>query len=133
MKRRRVMKAKKPTRIYHPYWDWECYKAGFYNTTVDMSDEEAKVLYKTFLGNLPVFGAGMTKVMKEWPISCEHFLTNPSINRIAWLGQASMCITTGVPSRFKGGFKLLSSADQEAANNLAQEYLTRWENENCKS
>jgi hypothetical protein len=119
---------KKLTRIYHPYWNWECYKAGFYNTTIDIEDEEAKLQYKTFLQDLTAFGKAMDRVMAEWPNSCEHFLTNTSMNRIAWLGQASMCITNNVPSCFKGGFKLLSEQEQRSANELAQTYLTRWEN-----
>ncbi len=115
-------------RKYHPYWNWECYKAGFYNTTIDMDDDKAKLMYRDFLRDLDMFGLAMNRVMLEWPNSCEHFLTNTSMNRVAWLGQASMCITHGIPSCFKGGFKLLSNEEQQAANELAQKYLDEWEN-----
>ncbi len=48
------------------------------------------------------------------------------MNRIAWLGQASMCIATGIPSRFRGGFYKLTEAQQARANATALEYLNRW-------
>ena len=48
------------------------------------------------------------------------------MNRIAWLGQASMCYATGVPSKFCSGFNLLSNEQQEKANQIALEYLNIW-------
>lgn len=115
-------------RIYHPWWKWECYKSGFYNTTPPegMDKESAELQYCSFLSDLNKFGAAMERVMKEWPHSCDQFLSNPGMNRIAWLGQASVCITTGVPSCFRAGFKLLEPHAQDAANALAAEYLDKW-------
>ncbi len=114
-------------RIYHPYWLWECYKAGFYETRRLLDDDIALNMYKEFLQDLNRFGASIERVFAEWPHSCEHFLTNTSMNRIAWLGQASMCIHSGVPSKFKGGFKLMSQTEQDAADALALKYLKEWE------
>src|SRR6202035_2096283 len=119
---------KKLTRIFHPWWDWECYKAGFYNAVVHgISREEAEARYRDFLADLDAFGKGMDRVMAEWPNSCEQFLLNVSMNRVAWLGQASMCIVHGIPSCYRGGFKLLSEEQQDAANALAQKRLEEWE------
>ena len=113
-------------RIYHPYWDWECYHAGFFNTTCNLSDDEAKLKYCEFLSNLVLFEKTLNKVLNEWPISCEQFLSNDSMNRIAWLGQSSMCIETGIPSTFRGGFKLLSNENQKLADSMALKYLKIW-------
>lgn len=119
---------KKPNRIYHPWWDWECFKAGFYNTAAkDLDKAQAEEAYRSFLADLSRFEAGMIRVMIEWPKSCEHFLTNTSLNRIAWLGQAAMCIETGVPACFRSGFKLLTVEQQHAADALAQVFLDKWE------
>ena len=30
-------------------------------------------------------------VIVEWVNSCEHYLSNFAMNRIAWVGQAAMC------------------------------------------
>ena len=113
-------------RIYHPWHKWECFKAGFYDTTCALSTDDAKRAYAEFLADIPRFTAAMQRVVEEWPISCEHFLTNQDINRIAWLGQSSMCIETGIPARFRGGFKLLSSDQQREANAAAAIALESW-------
>lgn len=123
----------KANRCYHPWWDWECYKAGFYNTAPpdNITEDQAKTMYRDFLAKPLFFSFAMEKVFKHWHKSCEHFLTNPSINRIAWLGQAAMCIETGVPSAFKGGFNMLKDFQQQEANLVAKTYLERWTNEYC--
>ena len=121
------MKPNTISRVYHPWWDWECYKAGFYKTTCEVNDAKAKEMYRDFLRDLGAFSKGMNRVTTEWPNSCEQFLTNPSLNRIAWLGQSAMCISTGIPSCYRAGFKLLTAAEQASANGLAQEHLTWWE------
>jgi hypothetical protein len=48
------------------------------------------------------------------------------MNRIAWLGQASMCIDSRIPSGFRGGFNLLSDEEKQAANEMALKYLNLW-------
>jgi len=115
-------------RIYHPWWNWECYKAGFYSTVAPggRTPDEARDAYRVFLADIPRFNTAMLQVADGWKNSCEHFLTNPAINRVAWLGQSAMCIATGVPSIFRGGFKLLTVEQQRAANNAAQMQLESW-------
>lgn len=121
----------KVKRKYHHWEEWECYKNGFFDTfpPEGMTKEDAETEYCIFLSNLDRFSDGMERVFREWPNSCEQFLTNPTMNRIAWLGQSAMCIETGVPACFRGGFKLLSQESQDKANKLAKEYLIRWLNE----
>lgn len=115
-------------RIYHPWHEWECYPAGFYETVAPggMSTDEAKLLYCEFLRDTERFKRALERVTNEWPNSCEHFLSNPDINRIAWLGQASMCIATGVPSCFRGGFHLLAADEKTKANAAARATLKTW-------
>ena len=48
------------------------------------------------------------------------------MNRIAWLGQAAMCYSTGIPSKFCAGFNLLTNEQQNHANEIALEYLNIW-------
>jgi hypothetical protein len=116
-------------RIYHHYEKWECWRAGFYDTTPPrgMSADEACAAYRDFLSDIPRFVAAMDSVLEQWPHSCDQFLSNSSINRIAWMGQAAMCNATGVPSIFRGGFALLSPSQQAAANAAASQMIDRWE------
>jgi hypothetical protein len=117
----------KPTRIYHTWDKWECYPAGFYeNQKSGMTDRECKEEYRKFLADHKRFSFALSRVLCEWNNSCEHYLTNESMNRIAWLGQASACIDMGIPSKFRSGYFLLSDEQQKSADLLALEYLNRW-------
>lgn len=115
-------------RIWHRWTEWECFKAGFYASVapVGMTSDSARLAYRDFLSDETRFNAGLSGVVSSWPTSCEHFLTNESLNRIAWLGQASMCFATGVPSCFRGGFNLLTPAMQRKANSIAATMLSNW-------
>jgi ParB-like chromosome segregation protein Spo0J len=115
-------------RIFHEWQDWECYPAGFYSDKPphNMTVEQCEIAYRDFLSDLDRFDKALARLIVEWKHSCEHYLTNEKMNRIAWLGQASMCLDTGVPSRFCGGYNLLTPEQQEAADRKALEYLNKW-------
>jgi len=114
-------------RVFHTYDKWECHKAGFYAPSKDgVTKAEGEEMYRVFLSDLDRFGSALESVTAEWVNSCEHYLTNIAMNRIAWLGQAAMCYATGVPSAFRGGYGLLTESEQVAANELALKHLNAW-------
>jgi ParB-like chromosome segregation protein Spo0J len=115
-------------RIFHEWQDWECFPAGFYGDKPpkEMTVEQCEEAYRDFLADIPRFEAALNRVISEWKNSCEHYLTNSKMNRIAWLGQSSMCIETGIPSRFCGGYNLLNEEQKRAADMKAHEYLNKW-------
>jgi len=114
-------------RVFHTYDKWECYKAGFYNTTVKgKTKAELHEEYRQLLTDETEFRAALANIITQWPNSCEHYLGNEAMNRIAWLGQASACFSRGVPSDFRGGWQLLTEEEQNKANGIALEYLNRW-------
>lgn len=123
----RIPLEKDENRIFHTFDKWECHKAGFYKSQAEgMTKEEAEQSYADFLSNDERFRTALKGVITEWKHSCEHYLTNSAMNRIAWLGQASMCYATGVPSVFCSGFNLLIEDQQKHANEVALEYLNEW-------
>ncbi len=127
----RTVNTSDENRIFHTYDKWECHKAGFYEKTKDgMTKEECELEYASFLSDENQFRDALESVITEWENSCEHYLTNKAMNRIAWLGQASLCYARGIPSAFRGGFNLLSLDQQEKANRIAFEYLNKWLKEN---
>jgi hypothetical protein len=114
-------------RVFHTYDKWECAKAGFYNPSKEgIKKEDGEKLYADFLSNDKKFRLGLEGVLKFWKNSCEHYLTNESMNRIAWLGQASACYSEKLPQVYCGGFNLLTKKQQEKANNTALEYLNKF-------
>lgn len=119
-------------RVFHEWEDWECYPAGFYGDKPPkgMTVPECEEAYRNFLADMPAFESALHRVIAEWKYSCEHYLTNQKMNRIAWLGQASMCLVNGVPARFCGGYNMLSADQKEAADRKAHEYLNKWLEQN---
>lgn len=125
--RYRIPNESDETRIYHTFDKWECHKAGFYASKKDgMTADECEKACADFLSNDNKFRTALESVINEWVHSCEHYLTNRSMNRIAWLGQASMCYATGIPSKYCAGFNLLTDEQQQIANETALEYLNKW-------
>lgn len=114
-------------RIFHTYDKWECHKAGFYATTKDgMSKAQCEEAMRGLLADIPAFRKALRGVVTNWKHSCEHYLTNGAMNRIAWLGQAAACYAMGIPAVYRGGFYLLTSDQQTAANKAALTYLNKW-------
>jgi ParB-like chromosome segregation protein Spo0J len=114
-------------RVYHTWEKWECYRAGFYaERMADMTAEEGEEKYREFLSDLGRFSAALQIVISEWKFSCEHYLTNDRMNRIAWLGQAAVAQAMGIPSFCRGGYHRLTEEQRNAADMLALEYLNKW-------
>lgn len=123
----RTVNTSDEKRIFHTYENWECHKAGFYNSTKEgWSKAQCEQAYRDFLSNPKIFGKTLGKIIVEWKHSCEHYLTNSAMNRIAWLGQAAACYALGIPASFRSGFSLLTETEQEAANKVALRYLNKW-------
>ena len=123
----RTVNTNDPDRIFHTYDKWECFKAGFYNTTVEgKTEEQCKQEYADFLSNLNEFEKALDFIVHNWKYSCEHYLTNKGMNRIAYLGQAALAYSRGIPSKYAGGYFLLSEQQQQAADEMALKYLNIW-------
>jgi len=115
-------------RVFHTFDKWECHKAGFYETKPPkgLTADNCRALYRELLSDIPEFERILERVVTEWKMSCEHYLTNSAMNRIAWLGQAALCYKHGIPSEFRGGYQLLSDAQQLAADQAALRWLNMW-------
>lgn len=115
-------------RIYHTWDKWECYRAGFFevNPPKGMTDDDCLNTYKELLLDIPEFIRIMRLIIHEWPNSCEHNLTNERMNRIAWMGQSSLTYKHKIPSRYRGGYHLLSEQDRLNADNAALMVINEW-------
>ena len=123
----RTINTNDEDRIFHTFEKWECHKAGFYASKKEgMTADQCENAYFQYLSNDGEFRKGLKGILDNWINSCEHYVTNKAMNRIAWLGQAAMCYSTGVPSKYCAGFNLLSKEQQEKANETALEYLNYW-------
>lgn len=119
------------SRIYHPYTYWEDYKCGFYdNSSGEEKKHQIKLVLEMF--NSEEFTKEyMNKVIEEWRFSCEHNLSNESMNKIAYIGQAACCIYGGVPSTVTmEAWSLLDEEVKERSNKIANSVLNKWEDKN---
>lgn len=115
------------TQVFHHHSKWEDYRAGFYALVYGPQAEGAADAAK-LLADPDELYAAMSAVSREWPIAAEVNLTNPHTNRQAWLGQAACCFRLGVPEFVtKQGWWLLSDAEREAANAVADQVRAEWE------
>jgi len=123
----RIPNEGKGNRIFHTYDKWECEKAGMYAQNFEgFTAAQCEEKYRAFLADSDLFRSAANKVISEWKHSCEHYLTNFAMNRIAWIGQSAMCYQTGVPSRYCAGYNLLTDEQKEEANNVALDVLNDW-------
>jgi len=123
----RTANTSDPTRKFHTFEKWECHKAGFYASKKDgMTSEECVKAFANFFSDMNLVRQAMNAVINEWHNSCEHYLTNKAMNRIAWLGQAAVCYATGIPSTFCSGWSLLNEEQQEKANSIALDVINKW-------
>ena len=120
-------------RIFHTYHNWECHKAGFYASKKEgWTNEQCESEYTRVLTDSKLFASILNKIIVEWKYSCEHYLTNQSMNRIAWLGQAAVCYESGVPSVYSSAWFLLDDKQQSEANRVALKALNKWMENNKK-
>lgn len=114
-------------RVFHSWDKWECYRSNFFGGQMQYQKDETLTLYAGLLRDTKKFEAALQVIIRDWKYSCEHNLSNESMNRIAWLGQASCALLYQVPNSISmGGYNLLSLEEQKAADAMAQKYLDLW-------
>ena len=91
-------------------------------------DEEKKIESCVFLLSSPsMFEHYGREVTKAWKYSCEHYLTESSRNRRAYLGQASCFFYCGAPEFVtKKAWNSMSQKSQERANAIADVLIYRF-------
>jgi len=114
-------------RKFHNYQNWEDYQNGMYD---NMQGRDRRIMLNkaiTFTGNANLYGEWMLKVISDWPISCEHNLTDKNINQKAWIGHAATCMAIKCPEDVtRQAWGCLSQAQQEEANHQADLAIKAW-------
>lgn len=115
-------------RIWHHYENWEDYQAGMWRHVG--GSERTEMLRKAieFTGDAVLYGSYMRRVLAEWPIACEHNLTDTGQNRKAWIGHAATCLATDIPEDItRAAWGRLTKQQQDDANAQAQQTIEEWE------
>lgn len=115
-------------RIYHRYELWECWKNGFFWNESGLTKSELKDKCIEFFSNKKLVEKYMRLVVKLWPFSCENNLTNDSMNRVAWLGQAAACLYCKCPSPITmESWREVPAKSRDEANEIAEKIISDYE------
>ena len=115
-------------RVYHHYSKWEEIGAGMW-ATVSASDRPSMLTRAIeFTGDHVLYGSWMMRVIAEWPMSCEHNLSDISQNRRAWVGHAAVCLAIGIPEDVvREAWGHLTDGQRRLANLQADKAIETWE------
>lgn len=115
-------------RIYHSYDKWEDFKHGFYDSVSGKNKELLIESVAELFSSPELTEEYMQRVLNEWVFSCEHNLTNTSLNRIAYLGQSACCLYAKVPSSVTiGAYSKLPKEIRDRSDKIARILIKRWE------
>jgi len=111
-------------RICHNYKKWEDYKNGMYHTKTRNQTIKKSMRLLSSANN---FDATLRIVIKKWKFSTEHNLTDPTINKRAWLGRAACCFKYGACiDETRIAWHKLESHIQDEANHVAENIIKYW-------
>lgn len=113
-------------RIYHHYEKWEDYHNGMYDE--DRDGRKDRILKAVaILGDAQQCEKSMRQVIEQWKYATEFNLSNPEINRRAWLGQAACSISAGVhEDETRQAWGLLTPQQRTVANSIATRFIKTW-------
>lgn len=115
-------------RIYHRYEYWECFKEGFFKSSSGLERKELSKKVIELFEDSKKTEIFMRKVISEWIYSCEHNLTNISMNRVAWLGQSACCIYAKIPySVTMENWRHVSEEKRNKACEIAERLIKEFE------
>lgn len=113
-------------QIYYPYTVWEDWKAGMWRAPTNSSKEAELAAH--ILSTPQTFYYAARNMLRDWPKSATHNLTNLGQNRLSWVGQATCCHLAGIPeSVTRQAWWTLTAAEQVAANQTAEKAIAWWE------
>lgn len=114
-------------QIYHHYKKWEDEKHNFYHniSKVDI-EEKTKEIQKMF-NDYQILKKCIDHVVKNWEYSMQQNLTNPNINKIAYIGQAAAAYHCKAPSDLtRRVWHTLNAETQDRANKYAKKVYQNW-------
>lgn len=80
-----------------------------------------------FTGNHELYGRWMLRVIEQWPIACEHNLTDDCLNQQAWIGHAACQMAIECPEYItRKAWGMLTQEQRDLANLKADWAIHEW-------
>lgn len=108
-------------QVFYHHKEWEDYQAGVWRTVEKKEYDKYLEWAVDFTGDHERYGQAMLKVVRHWPKTTRHHLTNNSINQKAWIGHAACCFENYCPEYIvREAWGMLTEDQQIKANNAAR-------------
>lgn len=117
-------------RIYYPYYEWEDYLNGMYDTQCELFDDKVNKAY-LILKDSELFFNLAVEMTSSWVLSTAVNLSNVSCNRRAWIGQATCSFSdkcTELSTR--AAWAMLTEIEKYKANAKADIIIKSYEERN---
>ena len=115
------------SRVFHHYLTWEDFQQGMWDVASSAAEKPLLERAIAFTGNAELYGAYMDRVVVEWPIACEHNLTNDALNQQAWVGHAAVALAFRCPEYItRRAWAFLTTKQRDDANARAQAAIDAW-------
>lgn len=84
-------------RFYIKWDKWECHKNGMWRYLNKTEEKEMLLKAIEFTGDYKKYGKAMNEVVFLWESSMLHFLSNPSVNKKAYIGHCAVQYAINCP------------------------------------
>jgi len=113
---------------YHPWHLWEDHRHGFYNNISGKKKKQTAEMVVALFENTPRLEQAMRQVAESWTYAMEHNLSNPNLNKIAYIGQCAACFEVAAPATVTmETWSTLDADVRKAADAAALTVLKDWE------
>lgn len=114
-------------RVYIHYSLWEDYINGMWRKESSSYENANFNDIISFCKDHIQYGIWMNKVVLEWPNTMLNSLTNPSVNKQAFIGHCACCLYKGWPEYLvRMAWKRLTNIEMQLANNQADMAYKKW-------
>ncbi len=120
-------------RFYIHWEKWECQQNGMWRSLPKEQEEEVLCKAIEFTGNHELYGDAMKKVIFLWENSMKHFLSNPSVNKKAYIGHCAAQYAINCPEYItRQAWKHLSENQRILADKVAWECYLKFKKNKLK-
>lgn len=121
-------------RFYIEWYKWECYNNGMWRSLPKEDEEDMLKKAIDFTGDYKRYGEAMNKVIWEWENSMLHFLSNPSINKKAYIGHCATQHAINCPEYItRQAWKFLTDEQRFLADKEAWECYLKFKQKKIKN
>lgn len=111
---------------WYPYTEWEDLAMWMPCKASERPEKLRGAL--GIVADAEVFGGLMLLVLRSFPNSSAHNLSDAQSNRRAWIGQAACFLGAGAPDDVtREAWGMVTDEQREAANKKADEAIAQWE------